>query len=124
VPWYAVTGVTIVALVAAIIEGGKMWAAPAIVVPLGAAWIAIDRYLASRRTTAIHAAAQTGARHRRQATGAERALREPASGVRSPSPSPALHNDGPCKLAAGARVLRLHEWGTTAAVNPEGGRSG
>jgi hypothetical protein len=47
-PWYVVTGVTIVALVAAIIEGGKMWAAPAIVVPLGAAWIAIDRYLASR----------------------------------------------------------------------------
>lgn len=47
-PWYVVTGVTIVALVAAIIEGGKVWAAPAIVVPLGAAWIAMDRYLASR----------------------------------------------------------------------------
>jgi hypothetical protein len=47
-PWYVVTGVMIVALVAAIIEGGKLWAAPAIVVPLGAAWIAMDRYLASR----------------------------------------------------------------------------
>jgi hypothetical protein len=47
-PWYVVTGVTVVALVGAIIEGGKVWAAPAIVVPLGAAWIAMDRYLASR----------------------------------------------------------------------------
>jgi hypothetical protein len=47
-PWYVVIGVTLVALIAAIIEGGKMWAAPAVVVPLGAAWIAMDRYLASR----------------------------------------------------------------------------
>jgi hypothetical protein len=47
-PWFVVIGVTLVALIAAIIEGGKVWAAPAIVVPLGAAWIAMDRYLASR----------------------------------------------------------------------------
>jgi hypothetical protein len=47
-PWFVVTGVTVVALIAAIIEGGKVWAAPAVVVPLGAAWIAMDRYFASR----------------------------------------------------------------------------
>jgi hypothetical protein len=47
-PWYVVIGVTLVALVGAIIEGGKVWAAPAVVVPLGAAWIALDHYLASR----------------------------------------------------------------------------
>jgi hypothetical protein len=47
-PWFVVIGVTALALVAAVIEGGKMWATPAIVVPLGAAWIALDRYLSSR----------------------------------------------------------------------------
>lgn len=46
-PWFVVTGVMVVALVAAILEGGKVWAAPAIVVPLGAAWIVMDRYLSS-----------------------------------------------------------------------------
>jgi hypothetical protein len=46
-PWFVVTGVTLVALVAAVVEGGKLWVAPAIVVPLGAAWIALDRYLSS-----------------------------------------------------------------------------
>jgi hypothetical protein len=47
-PWFVVTGVTVVAVVAAVIEGGKMWGAPAIVVPLGAAWIVMDRHFASR----------------------------------------------------------------------------
>jgi hypothetical protein len=47
-PWYVVTGVTLVALIAAVLEGGKMWITPAIVVPLGAVWIALDRYLSSR----------------------------------------------------------------------------
>lgn len=46
-PWFVVTGVTLVALIGAVVEGGKMWIAPAIVVPLGAAWIALDRYLKS-----------------------------------------------------------------------------
>ena len=46
-PWLVVTGVTLVALVAAVVEGGNLWVAPAIVVPLGAAWIALDRYLSS-----------------------------------------------------------------------------
>jgi hypothetical protein len=48
-PWFVVIGVTVVALAGAIVEGGRTWAVPAIVVPLGAAWIALDRYLASRR---------------------------------------------------------------------------
>jgi len=47
-PWYVVTGVTLVALFSAVVEGGEMWAVPAIVVPLGASWIALDRYLSSR----------------------------------------------------------------------------
>jgi hypothetical protein len=47
-PWFVVTGVTLVALVGAVLEGGKVWATPAIVLPLGAAWIALDRYLNSR----------------------------------------------------------------------------
>ena len=47
-PWFVVTGVTLVALVGAVLEGGKVWATPAIVLPLGAAWIALDRYLSSR----------------------------------------------------------------------------
>jgi hypothetical protein len=47
-PWFVVTGVTLVALVGAVVEGGKVWATPAIVLPLGAAWIALDRYLSSR----------------------------------------------------------------------------
>jgi hypothetical protein len=47
-PWFVVIGVTVVALGGAIIVGGNVWAAPAIVVPLGAAWIAMDRYFASR----------------------------------------------------------------------------
>jgi hypothetical protein len=46
-PWYVVTGVTLVALIGAVVEGGKMWVAPATVVPLGAVWIALDRYLSS-----------------------------------------------------------------------------
>ena len=46
-PWFVVTGVTLVALVGAVLEGGKVWATPAIVLPLGAAWIALDRYLNS-----------------------------------------------------------------------------
>jgi hypothetical protein len=46
-PWYVVTGVTLVALIGAVVEGGKTWIAPATVVPLGAAWIALDRYLSS-----------------------------------------------------------------------------
>lgn len=48
-PWFVVTGGTLVALIGAALEGGKVWAAPAIVVPLGAIWIAMDRYLTSRR---------------------------------------------------------------------------
>jgi hypothetical protein len=32
----------------AVLEGGKVWATPAIVLPLGAAWIALDRYFSSR----------------------------------------------------------------------------
>jgi hypothetical protein len=47
-PWFVVTGVTLVALIGAVVEGGKVWATPAIVLPLGAAWIALDRYLSSR----------------------------------------------------------------------------
>jgi hypothetical protein len=47
-PWFVVIGVTLVALVGAVLEGGKVWATPAIVLPLGAAWIALDRYLSSR----------------------------------------------------------------------------
>jgi hypothetical protein len=47
-PWFVVTGVTLVALVGAVVEGGKVWATPAIVLPLGAAWIVLDRYLSSR----------------------------------------------------------------------------
>jgi hypothetical protein len=47
-PWFVVTGVTLVALVGAVLEGGKVWATPAIVLPLGAAWIVLDRYLSSR----------------------------------------------------------------------------
>jgi hypothetical protein len=47
-PWFVVTGVTLVALIGAAVEGGKVWATPAIVLPLGAAWIALDRYLNSR----------------------------------------------------------------------------
>jgi hypothetical protein len=47
-PWFVVTGVTLVALIGAVLEGGKVWATPAIVLPLGAAWIALDRYLSSR----------------------------------------------------------------------------
>jgi hypothetical protein len=46
-PWFVVTGVTLVALIGAVVEGGKVWIAPAIAVPLGAAWIALDRYLSS-----------------------------------------------------------------------------
>jgi hypothetical protein len=47
-PWFVVIGVTVFSLVAAVLEGGKMWATPAIVVPLGAGWIALDRYMSSR----------------------------------------------------------------------------
>jgi hypothetical protein len=47
-PWFVVTGVTLVALIGAVVEGGKVWATPAIVLPLGAIWIALDRYLSSR----------------------------------------------------------------------------
>ncbi len=47
-PWFVVTGASLVALIGAALEGGKVWVAPAIVVPLGAAWIALDRYLTSR----------------------------------------------------------------------------
>jgi hypothetical protein len=47
-PWLVVTGVVLTALIAAIVDGGKMWVAPAIMVPLGAMWIVLDRYLASR----------------------------------------------------------------------------
>jgi hypothetical protein len=46
-PWFVVTGVTLVSLIGAVVEGGKVWIAPAIAVPLGAAWIALDRYLSS-----------------------------------------------------------------------------
>jgi hypothetical protein len=46
-PWFVVTGVTLVALIGAVVEGGNVWAAPAIAVPLGAVWIALDRYLSS-----------------------------------------------------------------------------
>jgi hypothetical protein len=35
-----VTGVTLVTLIGAVVEGDKMWAAPGIIVPLGAVWIA------------------------------------------------------------------------------------
>jgi hypothetical protein len=48
-PWFVVMGLMVVALIAAILEGGRMWAVPAIVVPLGAAWIVMDRYLTSRK---------------------------------------------------------------------------
>jgi hypothetical protein len=48
-PWFVVTGLMVVALAAAVVEGGRMWVAPAIMVPLGAAWIVMDRHLASRR---------------------------------------------------------------------------
>jgi len=47
-PWFVVTGAMLITLIAAIIDGGKMWVAPAIIVPLGALWIVLDRYLASR----------------------------------------------------------------------------
>jgi hypothetical protein len=47
-PWLVVAALTAVALVAAVLEGGKMWATPAIVLSLGAVWIALDRYLGSR----------------------------------------------------------------------------
>jgi hypothetical protein len=46
-PWFVVTGVTLVALIGAVVEGGNVWAAPATAVPLGAVWIALDRYLSS-----------------------------------------------------------------------------
>jgi hypothetical protein len=46
-PWFVVTGVTLVSLIGAVVEGGKVWIAPAIAVPLGAVWIALDRYLSS-----------------------------------------------------------------------------
>jgi hypothetical protein len=52
-PWYVVTGVTLVALIGAVVEGGKMWVAPGIVVPLGAVWIALDRYLQCGRATPL-----------------------------------------------------------------------
>ena len=48
-PWFVVIGVMLVALGGAIAEGGKVWAAPAVVVPLGALWIWLEGYLASRR---------------------------------------------------------------------------
>jgi hypothetical protein len=47
-PWFVVTGVTLVAVIGAVLEGGEMWGVPAIVLPLGASWIALDRYLSSR----------------------------------------------------------------------------
>lgn len=47
-PWFVVIGVTLVSLIGAVVEGGEMWAVPAIVLPLGASWIALDRYLSSR----------------------------------------------------------------------------
>jgi hypothetical protein len=47
-PWLVVTGLMVLTLIFALIEGGKFWAVPAIMVPLGAAWIAMDRYLHSR----------------------------------------------------------------------------
>ena len=48
-PWFVVTGAALVALIGAAVEGGKVWVAPAIVVPLGAVWIALDRYLTTRK---------------------------------------------------------------------------
>ena len=47
-PWLIATSLMVLALIFAVIGGGKMWAVPAIMVPLGAAWIAMDRYLNSR----------------------------------------------------------------------------
>jgi hypothetical protein len=48
-PWWIMGGLLVVTLAAAIVEGGKMWLAPGILVPVGAIWITLDRYLAGDR---------------------------------------------------------------------------
>jgi len=47
-PWYVVGGVIVASVAFAIAVGGAMWIAPAVVIPLGIAWIAIDRVMSSR----------------------------------------------------------------------------
>jgi hypothetical protein len=44
-PWYVVGAVVVASIGMAIAVGGRMWVAPALMVPIGAGWIAIDRLI-------------------------------------------------------------------------------
>ena len=46
-PWFVVGALVVGSVVVAVIVGGRMWLAPALMVPLGVAWIALDRLTAS-----------------------------------------------------------------------------
>jgi len=48
-PWYVVGALAVASIVFAIVLGGSMWIAPAVVIPLGIGWIVVDR-LMHRRT--------------------------------------------------------------------------
>ena len=45
-PWWVVLATTALTIAVAAIVGGDMWALPAIVIPLGIGWIALQRWLA------------------------------------------------------------------------------
>jgi hypothetical protein len=45
-PWWVVLALTVLTITVAAIQGGEMWALPAIVVPLAIAWTALQRWMA------------------------------------------------------------------------------
>jgi hypothetical protein len=47
-PWYVVGALIVASVAFAIAVGGTMWIAPAVIVPLGIAWIVIDRLISAR----------------------------------------------------------------------------
>src|SRR4051794_5037976 len=47
-PWYVVGALIVLSVAFAIAVGGKMWIASAVIVPLGVAWIVIDRLMSAR----------------------------------------------------------------------------
>src|SRR3954451_5502492 len=72
-PWYVVGALIVLSVVFAIAVGGKMWIASAVIVPLGVAWIVIDRLMSARGEDAAPnrpAGDHAGGRRRLAAVGA------------------------------------------------------
>lgn len=44
-PWWVAVGMMVASLIGAIAAGGRFWVAPAVVIPLGLGWIALQRWM-------------------------------------------------------------------------------